>query len=159
MVSCPAARDMEFSSLFAKVPLKLHECLVDVPSGGGYLEAFLNRKMPGSTPFVHSFELASGFGAKSTVVSLDSPWPMKEQSADRVVCLAAAHHIQDLSPLYSNVELALKPGGVFHLADVAPGGGVQAFLETFVDRHTPGGHTGFYRDFFARAVPSSFSSP
>ena len=156
MVSCPMARDAEFSSLFVKVPLKAGECLVDVPSGGGYLEAFLKRKMPGTTHSVHNFELTSGFGAKSTVVSLDSPWPMPAKSADRVVCLAAVHHIQDLSPLYSNVESALKSGGVFHLADVAPGSGVQAFLETFVDSHTPGGHRGFYRDFFAQVVPPRF---
>lgn len=156
MMSCPTARDAEFSSLFDHVPLKAGECLVDVPSGGGYLKAFLERKMPISTPFVHNFELTSGFGANSTVVNLDSSWPIAVSSADRLVCLAAAHHIQDLSPLYVNVQNVLKSGGFFHLADVAPGSGVQRFLETFVDRYTLGGHRGFYRNFFNEAPPPGF---
>ena len=156
MVSCPTARDAEFSSLFAKAPLRSGECLIDVPSGGGYLEAFLKRKMSVATPSVQNFEFTSGFGANSTVVSFDLSWPIAAKSADRVVCLAAVHHIQDLSPLFFNVESALRPGGLFHLADVPPGSGVQAFLETFVDRHTLGGHRGFYRDFFAYKVPPRF---
>ena len=156
MISCPLARDAEFSALFAKVPLTRGECLVDIPSGGGYLEAFLKRKKLGSAPFVHNLEITSGFGAESTVISLDSSWPIEAKSADRVVCLAAAHHIQNLSPLYSNVERVLKSGGIFHVADVPPDSGVQAFLEGFVDRFTPGGHRGFYRDFFAQAIPSKF---
>lgn len=157
MVSWPSARDKEFSSLFSKVNLTAGESLVDVPSGGGYLGTFLKREMPSSDIFVQNLELTSGFGDKSTVVSLDSAWPISLKSFDRVICLAAAHHIYDLSPLYLKVESALKSGGIFHLADVAPGSGVELFLENFVHNHTSGGHRGFYRDLFSQSYPSNFN--
>ena len=50
----------------------------------------------------------------------------------------------------------MRPGRILHLADVAPFSGVQVFLESFVHRHTPGGHRGKYRDFFSEAFPSFF---
>lgn len=147
MVSFPKARDAEFSAVFSKVPLVGGELIVDVPSGGGYLEAFLKRIKPDLIFSVQNFEFASGFGPAPFVVSPGSSWPIAPKSVDRVICLAAAHHLQDLSPLFFNVKEVLKPGGFFHLADVSPESGVQEFLESFVHRYTPGGHRGLYRDF------------
>ena len=156
MVSFPKARDAEFSAVFSKVPLVGGELIVDVPSGGGYLEAFLKRIKPDLIFSVQNFEFASGFGPAPFVVSPGSSWPIAPKSVDRVICLAAAHHLQDLSPLFFNVKEALKPGGIFHLADVAPSSGVQVFLESFVHRYTPGGHRGLYRDYTSEALPSFF---
>lgn len=85
-----------------------------------------------------------------------SSWPIAPKSADRVICLAAAYNIQDLSSLYLNIKHVLRPGGIFYLADVAPFSGVQVFLESFVHRYTPGGHRSLYRDFFSEAFPSFF---
>lgn len=156
MLSFPIARDAEFYSVFSKVPLVAGERLIDVPSGGGYLEAFLKRKNPDSLYSVQNLEFTSGFGPSPCVVSSGSSWPVASRSVDRVICLAAAHHIQDLSSLYLNVKNVLRPGGIFHLVDVAPDSGVQVFLESFVHRHTPGGHRGLYRDFFSEAFPLFF---
>ena len=89
-------------------------------------------------------------------VAPGSSWPIAPKSADRVICLAAAHNIQDLSSLYLNIKHVLRPGEIFHLADVSPFSGVQVFLESFVHRYTPGGHRGLYRDFFSEAFPSFF---
>ena len=156
MVSFPKARNAEFSAVFSKVPLVGGELIVDVPSGGGYLEAFLKRVKPNSIFSVQNLEFASGFGSAPFVVSPGSSWPIAPKSVDRVICLAASHHLQDLSPLFLNIKEVLKPGGFFHLADISPESGVQKFLESFVHCYTPGGHRGLYRDFFSEAFPSFF---
>lgn len=153
MLSIPIAHKAEFSSVISKIPLVSGECLVDVPSGGGCLEAFLNRKIPNSLHSVQNLEFTEGFGPSPCVVAPGSYWPIAPKSADRVICLAAAHHIQDLSALYLNIKPVLRPGGIFHLADVAPFSGVQVFLESFVHCYTPGWHRGLYRDFFLRSSP------
>ena len=156
MMSFPMARDNEFSSIFSKKPLKFNEYLLDIPAGGGYLEFFLKRHMPHLNISVQNLEFTSGFGPNANVVSQESLWPVEQESCDRVICLAAAHHINDLSKLYCNLKYVLKSGGIFHLIDVAPDSGVQLFLENFVDKYTPGGHRGLYRDFFSEIYPPCF---
>ena len=156
MLLCPYARDREFSSLFTKVPLVNLENILDIPSGGGYLQKYLHRNKPYLNLSVQNLELTSGFGSQSTVVKLESSWPVKPTSINRVICLAAAHHIFDLSPFFLQVQNLLCPGGFLHLADVAPRSGVASFLEDFVHHHTPGGHRGLYRDWFTEDYPVSF---
>jgi len=154
MARAPRARDAEFAQLFAHCPLVANERLIDVPSGGGYLSQFLQRSMPGTPVQVVNLEFSPGFGPTPQVVDPYGAWPLDPDCADRVICLAATHHIQHLDKLLDNVRCVLRPGGLLHIADVRPDSGIATFLDTFVDRHTSTGHRGNYRSFERLAWPS-----
>jgi SAM-dependent methyltransferase len=135
----PTVRAEEFAQLFRRHPLQPGERLLDVPAGGGYLARFCP---PGVT--VDALEFCDGFGRGATAVDPFGPWPVP--AADRVVCLAALHHIDPLAPFLERLVDAVRPGGLVHLADVGRGSPIATFLDGFVDAWTPGGHRGHYRD-------------
>lgn len=153
MTGYPESRDLEFKNLFSWVPLRPFENLLDVPSGGGYLSDYVVRNFGNYSVSVRNLEFTNGFSEKAQVVSPDKPWGFAGNGFDRVVCLAAAHHIFDLSGLLRNCINVLRPGGLLHVADVPPGSGVENFLENFVHRFTPGGHRGLYRNLLTEDWP------
>ncbi|MEB3168199.1 MAG: class I SAM-dependent methyltransferase [Synechococcaceae cyanobacterium] len=142
----PAARAAEFRQLFHHHPLRSGERLLDVPSGGAYLHRFCP---PGVV--VEALEFSAGFGSGATLVDPFGPWPVAP--ADRVVCLAALHHIDPLAPFLERLAAAVRPGGLVHLADVGLGCPIATFLDVFVDAWTPGGHRGHYRDWSRQVWP------
>ena len=144
MARAPRARDTEFAQLFTHCPLAANERLIDVPSGGGYLGQFLQRSQPDTPLQVVNLDFSTGFGPIPQIVDPYGVWPLDRGCADRVVCLAATHHIQHLEKLLDNVRQA----------DVRPDSGIATFLDTFVDRHTSTGHCGNYRDFERLSLPS-----
>jgi SAM-dependent methyltransferase len=154
MARAPRARDAEFAQLFIHCPLAAHERLIDVPSGGGYLGQFLQRSRPDTPIDVVNLEFSPGFGPTPQIVDPYGTWPLDRWCSDRVVCLAATHHIQLLEKLLDNVRQVLRHGGLLHVADVRPDSGIATFLDTFVDRHTSTGHRGNYRDFERLSWPS-----
>jgi SAM-dependent methyltransferase len=154
MARAPRARDAEFAQLFSHCPLQASERLIDVPSGGGYLGQFLQQSQPATPVQVVNLEFSPGFGPTPQVVDPYGVWPLDGDCADRVVCLAATHHIQHLDKLLDNVRRVLRPGGFLHVADVRPDSGIATFLDTFVDRYTSTGHRGNYRNFACLAWPS-----
>jgi SAM-dependent methyltransferase len=157
----PDARAQEFRQLFQNYSIQPGERLLDVPAGGGYLTRFCP---PGIR--VDSLEFSEAFldspnasdtqgdgGDRPTVVDPLGPWPVAP--ADRVICLAALHHIDPLEPFLERLAAAVRPGGLVHLADVGLGSPIAAFLDGFVDAWTPGGHRGHYRDWSRQRWPAA----
>ncbi|MES3028142.1 MAG: methyltransferase domain-containing protein [Pseudomonadota bacterium] len=135
----PRARRREFEQLFARRPLMGGETILDLPAGGGYLQAIVPN---GCT--VEGYELASGFSGEEKLLEPAESRPFG--SFSRVVCLAALHHIQDKASFLGQLISHTEPGGVLHAADVARDSPIAAFLDGFVGRFNGTGHEGAYLD-------------
>lgn len=140
MCLAPEARRQEFAALFAKCPLREGELVFDIPSGGGYLANFLSVDA-----VVRGFEFTRGFaegGARVALLDWEKPWEIGQ--ADRIVSLAGLHHHPD--PLAALAKLAqhVRADGWLHVADVASGSRVGAWLNGFVDEHSEMGHAGIF---------------
>lgn len=154
MALAKTARDREFSQLFSKHSFVDGERIIDAPSGGAYLQDFLKRTLPGRPVEIINLEFTPGFSDRPELVNPYGTWPVMPQWADRSICLAASHHIQNLERLLNNFYEHTRPGGSIHLADVKPGGGISKFLDGFVNEHTSTGHRGIYRSFHNFEWPS-----
>lgn len=139
MMRHPQARRREFEQLFARRPLAGGETILDLPAGGGYLQAMVPDGC-----VVEGYELTAGFGGEETVLDLAGSWPLGRFA--RVVCLAALHHIEDKARILGKLISHTAPGGVLHAADVARGSPIAAFLDDFVGRFNGTGHEGAYLD-------------
>lgn len=139
MTRHPQARRREFEQLFARRPLGGGETILDLPAGGGYLQAMV----PGGC-MVEGYELTAGFSGQATVLDPAEPWALGRFS--RVVCLAALHHIEDKAGFLGKLVSHTAPGGVLHAADVAWDSPIAAFLDGFVGRFNGTGHEGAYLD-------------
>lgn len=137
MLFQPHARDAEFDGLFARQPLRGGERILDIPAGGGYLARHL-----GAQAQVTSLEITSGF---SDGIPIADPEDLEAWTGhDRAVCLAALHHFDDAPGFLSRLARCVKPGGWLHVADVAAGSPLCAFLDGFVGRYNVTGHSGHY---------------
>lgn len=139
MTRYPQARRREFEQLFARRPLMGSETILDLPAGGGYLQAMVPD---GCT--VEGYELTSGFSGEEQVLDPAEPWPLGRFT--RVVCLAALHHIEDKARFLGKLISHTTPGGMLHVADVARASPIAAFLDNFVGRFNGTGHEGAYLD-------------
>lgn len=135
MVDFPGIRAKEFRQLFSRFPLHPNERIIDCPALGGYLER--NVTVPVK---VESLD----FCPQDSTVKLIGDSNLTE-GADRVVCLASSHHINDLSPFLSELAQMLRHGGVMHLADVGEDSSIRHFLDDFVGQWTSTGHSGIWR--------------
>lgn len=152
MRALPFARENEFTTLFSEIALSGQESIIDIPSGGGYLQNYIHAGCA-----VQSFDFSSGFAHEGGdhIQRIDAnakSWPIGR--AQRVVSLAGLHHFDDpvqvIERLYSHVE----PGGVLHVADVAADSAAGEFLNGFVDRHNVQGHHGNFLPVARQAWPS-----
>lgn len=146
----PDARRLEFELLFQAQPLASGETLFDIPSGGGYLANYISAPVR-----VEGFEFSQGFASENAAVSLlrmDQAWPIG--LADRVVSLAGLHHNDDPVEVIARFKSHVKPGGWLHVADVAAGSRVGAFLNGFVDAANPMGHKGVFLPDARSAYPA-----
>ena len=139
MMRHPLARRREFEQLFARRSLDGGETILDLPAGGGYLQA---RVRAGCT--VEGYELTSGFSGEEKVLDPAQPWPLGRFA--RVVCLAALHHIEDKTGFLGKLISHTAPGGMLHVADVAQDSPIATFLDGFVGRFNGTGHEGAYLD-------------
>lgn len=139
MRAYPAARTAEFDQVFAARALAAGETLLDVPAGGGYLARHLGPHVT-----VTPLEFTAGFSSDVAVVAQDSAWPVDK--FDRVVCLAALHHIPDRAAFATRLRGHVRPGGTLHVADVDAASSICDFLDGFVGRYNGTGHTGAYID-------------
>ena len=137
MLDQPQARRAEFEQLFARRPLAAGETILDLPSGGGYLQAFVPPECT-----IAAYELTAGFGGRETVLDPAAPWDLGRFG--RVVCLAALHHIADKSAFLGKLVAHVTPGGLLHVADVGEDSPLASFLDGFVGRFNGAGHTGAY---------------
>ena len=145
MMRYPQARRHEFEAAIATADLQHGHILCDVPSGGCYISRFLEQdiklfSIETSTEFIHC---ATSHPANNTLVCEDlSHISLLSNTVDRAISLAGSHHLTNRPGFYSEVCRILRPGGVFCLADVREGSGVDGFLNVFVDQHNSMGHNG-----------------
>lgn len=139
----PLARRDEFQQAIAAAALQPGQVVIDVPAGGGYLEAFLPNhcQWRGHEPCA-SFHHGSQDTAGRDLLPL--PWP--DGSADAAISLAGVHHIADKRPLFHELHRVLKPGARLVLSDVAAGSAEAGFLDGYVGACNSTGHEGVYLD-------------
>jgi hypothetical protein len=91
------------------------------------------------------------------IVSPYEKWPIRP--VDRIVCLAAAHHIDDLDLFLHNMNDHLLESGTIHLADVASNSSISRFLDEFVGSNTStGSHNGNYYDWNDVKYPANLKA-
>jgi SAM-dependent methyltransferase len=120
--------------------------LCDMPSGGGYLAAYVPAGMRyiGVDPS-DDFVRACPTEVECIQASITDV-PLADGSVDSAVSLAALHHEPDLPAVFREMRRLLKPGGRLVIADAAAATPVATFLNGFVDEHNPMGHDGHFLD-------------
>lgn len=142
MQECPAARDNEFLCLFEHIDRHKYLNILDVPSGGGYLDKFV-----ASGAHIHCLEPCSQFNPQTPHLTDDidiDSLAIAQGQYDLVVSLAAMHHINDKHGFINNCANALKSNGVLCIGDVLAGSGITAFLDDFAGKYNGTGHSGKY---------------
>lgn len=142
MVRWPRVRRIEFRYMLDAARIEPGMTVCDAPAGGGYLRDYLPADihylaLEPSAPFANA---CAGHGY--TVLGEFSELPLATGSLDRMVCLAALHHVNDPTAFFAEAHRCLRAGGLLALADVVEGSDVARFLNVFVDAHNPAGHTG-----------------
>lgn len=151
MRACPWVRKQEFLQLFRLEPIQPNDVILDIPSLGGYLGWYI-----ADFGSIISLDFSESFQAGIRTVSPYGQWGLSEK-VTRVICIAALHHVEDLSSFLDNLSSQTEVGVRVHLADVGKGSRIGRFLDDFVGKHTPMGHVGNYRDWTQIEFPSSLS--
>ena len=149
MMKYPLARQQEFEQVIQLSDLQDDQIICDVPSGGCYLKNFIQQKVK-----LFSVETSEQFlrcsqpsEENNTLLCQDlGHISLMDETIDRAISLAGSHHLENRPAFYQDVRRILKPGGIFCLADVCKGSGVDGFLNTFVDQHNSMGHEGDFLD-------------
>lgn len=136
MRNYPFVRKAEFDNLFRHFPLSMNEIILDIPSGGEYLQ----KLYPSNT--INSVEFSDSFNCNN-ILKIDEDWNLCQY--DRIVCLAALHHVEDLETFIRKLSLCAYESAIIHLADVSKDSKESIFLDEFVDEYNPQGHKGYYR--------------
>ncbi len=147
MLNCPFARQTEFENMISLADIKDGHRVCDVPSGGGYIQNFVSRKIDlicvdSSFQFIQN---KNSPNLKKILGSLES-LPLKGSSLDRVLSLAGLHHFDDKLKIFQEILRVLRPGGKFCIADVSEFSSTAEFLNVFVDKHNSMGHKGVFFD-------------
>jgi SAM-dependent methyltransferase len=146
MLRFPEARDDEFANIIKYADLSDGQTVCDYPSGGGYLEDYLNHDvnlilLENSQVFLQCAIEHSN--AKRLLVE-NYKIPMADGSADRFISLAGLHHVDDKTVVFAEIYRCLKHGGKFAVADVRVGSGAAGFLNEFVHENSEAGHEGIF---------------
>lgn len=145
MTRVPRARDDELGRAVAYAEVRPGHRVCDLPSGAGYLA----RHLPPRAFVVH-VETAPVFArlcrAAGGRVLLGgfADVPLRDASVDRVISLAALHHVDAKARFYAEARRVLVPGGILCVGDVRRGSAVAEFLNGFVDAHNSMGHRGTF---------------
>lgn len=161
MTAQPNARRAEFERIVHLADLQSGQLIADMPSGGGYLRAFI----PDDVRLV-AVETARAFlqrdkecvedqdgapewniesSSDTQLLCLDlSQIPLPTGVFDRVLSLAGAHHLPDMEKFCREVWRLLKPGATFVLADVMENSSAARYLNQWVDAHNTMGHQGIF---------------
>lgn len=141
MKLCPDARNEEFKTLINLLDLTDGDKLIDIPSGGGYLQSHLSQDIE-----LYSVDEANQFLStdilKNRLCTDTCHTPFNNNFFDKAYSLAGSHHMPDKNEFYNEVNRILKPGGIFAYADVAKDSSVDTFLNVFVNNHNSMGHMG-----------------
>lgn len=155
MRALPHARHAEFATLFSEIPLQRQDSIIDIPSGGGYLQDHLDIDCS-----INSYDFSTGFAHEGgqDIQRIDGNaqfWSIG--SANRVISLAGLHHFEDPVEVIGRLYGHVHPGGVLHIADVAADSAPGHFLNGFVDRHNVQGHEGIFLPSRREAWPSHWN--
>ena len=139
MKKYPNTRDKEFEQIFHNIPLRKNENILDVPALGGYLKKYCLEDT--NVFFLDFSQSINGVNVVSPYEKWDIP------NVDRIVCLAAVHHIQNLDSFLQNLCFHVKTNGFIHIADVSIDSKISEFLDNFVGPNTSTKeHKGKYYD-------------
>lgn len=138
MLLCPDARDSEFRAAVELLDLGHGQHVLDVPAGGGYL----NRYLPASVEST-SIDFAATFSQNKEITKCtETNFGVTDNTFDRVICMAALHHVEDRIGFFCEIKRVLKPTGVLLLADVLASSQQAIFLNGFVNKYSSLGHHG-----------------
>ena len=149
----PNSRDREFELIINQADLKSGQILCDMPSGGGYLQNYIDDidielvLIEPSREFYDRISLSSGNSAY--LCELDK-LPLDTKSLDAIISLAGLHHANYKLQIFKEMYRVLKQGGRLCIADVREGSSVDDFLNIFIDRYNSSGHEGDFinKDFY-----------
>jgi len=147
MSAFPDARREELEQAVAWADVRAGHIVADLPSGPGYLGPYL----PANARVVH-VETSRFFAARcrakrgdaAVVLGTFEALPLRRESVDRVISLAALHHVADVAAFLVEAYRVLRPGGALCIADACRGSAVAEFLNGFVDAHNSMGHRGTF---------------
>jgi SAM-dependent methyltransferase len=141
----PWARADEFKHALAGIPLQSGQTVCDIPSGGGYLGAFIAT----SGVNILAVENTDSFYAKCKenprVTAIYRPLEatgIDSAAVDYVISLAGLHHAADRQAVFHEMYRIARPGGRICVADVIDGSDVALFLDEYVDANNSMGHVG-----------------
>jgi SAM-dependent methyltransferase len=149
MRTMPAARKYEFINTLKYADLKDGQVIVDYPSAGGYLEAYIECDLTiHSVNTVENFLPAGRDGEYPNKVKNNefATMPFDTGSVDRFITIVGLHHISDLKPFFDEVRRCLKSSGVFVIAEVKKDSAPAYFLNYYVDMYDSCGHKGLFLD-------------
>jgi len=146
MAAFPRARDAEFVAMLEPLRDRPNGLLCDLPSGGGYLAAYLPEGMRyvGVDPS-HDFIKACPPGLERIEADVTAV-PLVVGSVDYIISLAALHHEPNLAAVFREMRRLLKAGARAIIADVAEDTRPAVFLNGFVNANNPMGHEGHFLD-------------
>lgn len=140
MQAFPRARDAEFAMLFDSINTASVSIAADVPSGGGYLQPHLPKKVT-----VDAFEPCDEFKTHQHGSPIDlENLSLEANRYDLVVSLAALHHVSNKQLFMQRCYEGLKPFGYLCIADVPANHSIGRFLDDFAGLHNGTGHSGDY---------------
>ena len=145
---CPDARRNEINRTIEPVSFRPGQVILDAPAGGGCVaDAAWARAGAGSRMVCvePSPRFAQAIAGPYQVLHQDiDKVALPDGSVDVILSLAGLHHIADRRSVYAEWHRLLAPGGQLVVADVADNTATGTFLNTFVDKYTPGGHRGVF---------------
>lgn len=146
MMMYPDARKEEFIIPLSEFSLTPGFRLIDLPSGGGYIQRYLPDNV-----LLYCLESSEAFASFCREQELDVSLftacilPLNDNCADGLISIAGLHHVNNKLPLFREMNRVICSGGNICIADVEQGSVVAGFLDDVVDRYSRTGHQG---DFF-----------
>ncbi|MCB1668987.1 MAG: class I SAM-dependent methyltransferase [Pseudomonadales bacterium] len=142
----PLARSLEFELAVKYLALSGREKLLDMPAGGGYLKNYLGSAVS-SVVFMETSTAFAEYCPKkeeSCVIGDFAVLPLATASMDRILSLAALHHVNEREHFFRESLRVLSPNGRLVIADVEEGSDTANFLNVFVDQYNSMGHEGLF---------------
>lgn len=158
MLKYPQSRKDEFQNIIRLSDLQDGNLLLDIPSGGCYINNFIDNNLKifsgeTSQEFISHHQISSN---NHILICQDfSHIPLISNSIDRVLSLAGLHHIDNKIIFYQEIYRILTKNGIFCIGDVWKDSKVADFLNIFVDNYNSMGHKG---DFLTKKVKSNLES-
>lgn len=146
MTLYPTARAEEFLHIVRMADIKDGDIVCDIPSGGGYLRHFVDQTstlchIETSEVFA---DLCRANGMPHVLLSTLEDIPVETGAVNKIISLAALHHVNEKDRFFSEAYRMLKKGGTLTIADVQARSPVSEFLDGFVNEHNTMGHKGTY---------------